>query len=201
MLEVNQATLRTWADRGLIRVYRTPGGHRRFSWDGVQALLASPPDTSRGRQEREFGELALRRIRRRLHGRSMEGEHWYERIDGESRRRMGLFGRRLLTLVTDYLNRRQRRSELLEEARLVGEEYGAQMGHLGLCLEDVMRAFAFFRNSLMDCLEEPRTPGVSWQQVNLVTDEVLLALARAYEGSLAAGARKAASLAEVKKPP
>ena len=190
MLEVNQATLRVWADRGLIRVYRTPGGHRRFARDDLQALLDSPTDAHHGRQERDFGELALRRIRRRLHGRTVGSERWYERFDEEGRSRMRLFGRRLLTLATDFLNRRGRRHELLEEARFLGEEYGAEMARRSLSLEDAMRAFAFFRNSLMDGIRETPGSGLSssqahhiWQQVNMITDEVLQGIARAYQRS------------------
>ena len=39
-LNVHPATLREWADRGRIRTFRTPGGHRRFSVEDVDALAA-----------------------------------------------------------------------------------------------------------------------------------------------------------------
>ena len=38
MLDVSDTTLRQWADSGYIRVYRTPGGHRRFLKDDVEAF-------------------------------------------------------------------------------------------------------------------------------------------------------------------
>ena len=51
-----------------------------------------------------------------------------------------------------------------------------------------MQAFSFFRNSLMDGLQEALGSSISsaqvyqaWQQVNLVTDEVLQAIVRAYQ--------------------
>ena len=43
LLQVNEATLRQWADHGHLRVYRTPGGHRRFYRDDVLALTKSNP--------------------------------------------------------------------------------------------------------------------------------------------------------------
>ena len=188
MLEVSQATLRSWANRGIIRTYRTPGGHRRFSRDDLQALMEGTGGTSGGKQEQSLGDLTLRRIRRRLHGRTVVSQHWYETMDEESRSRLRLFGRQLLTIAMDYLNRRGRRAELLQEARFLGEEYGTEMARLALSLEEVMQAFSFFRNSLMDGLQEALGSSISpvqvyqaWQQVNLVTDEVLQAIVRAYQ--------------------
>ena len=190
MLEVSQATLRSWANRGIIRTYRTPGGHRRFSRDDLQALVDGTASGLDGKQGHNLGDLALRRIRQRLHGRTVVSQHWYETVDEESRNRLRLFGRRLLSLAMDYLSRRGRRSELLEEARFLGEEYGTEMARLSLSLQEVMQAFSFFRNSLMDGLQEALGSSISstqvyqaWQQVNLVTDEVLQAIARAYQRS------------------
>src|SRR6266496_1212828 len=40
-LDVHPATLRQWADRGRVRAFRTPGGHRRFSAEDVDTLLAT----------------------------------------------------------------------------------------------------------------------------------------------------------------
>ena len=190
MLEVSQSTLRSWANRGIIRIYRTPGGHRRFSSDDLQALMESASGASGGKQEHNLGDTTLRRIRRRLHSRTVVNQHWYETMDEESRSRLRIFGRQLLTLTMDYLNRRGRRPELLQEARFLGEEYGTEMARLPLSLEEIMQAFSFFRNSLMDGLQEALGSSISpvqtyqaWQQVNLVTDEVLQAMVRAYQRS------------------
>ena len=34
-LGVSRASLRKWSDQGLLRVYRTPGGQRRYSVAGL----------------------------------------------------------------------------------------------------------------------------------------------------------------------
>ena len=188
ILGINQATLRSWADQGRIRAYRTPGGHRRFSSEDIEAITggAGPPQAAD--RQRDLGDLALRRIRRRLHGRSIAGEPWHEQFDDSSRSRMRLFGRHLLTLTTDYINRRRRRPELLKEARLLGQDYGQEMVRQMLSLEDAMRAFSFFRNFLLDGLQNALGTSISsaevygtWQQVNLITDEVLESMVRVYQ--------------------
>ena len=188
VLGINQATLRSWADQGRIRAYRTPGGHRRFSREDVEAIIQSAVAPQAADRQRDLGDLALRRIRRRLHGRSIAGEPWHEQFDDSSRSRMRLFGRHLLTLTTDYINRRRRRPELLEEARLLGQDYGQEMVRQALSLEDAIRAFGFFRNFLLDGLQNALGTSISsaevygtWQQVNLITDEVLESMVRVYQ--------------------
>src|ERR1700704_1016061 len=45
VLGVSPATLRRWSDAGRVRVFTTPGGHRRFSRTALDRLL--PADRSR----------------------------------------------------------------------------------------------------------------------------------------------------------
>src|SRR5437764_13974829 len=45
MLGVSPATVRRWSDAGRLRVFTTPGGHRRFSRSALERLL--PADRSR----------------------------------------------------------------------------------------------------------------------------------------------------------
>src|SRR3954451_18491337 len=40
-LGVSAASLRKWSDRGLVCVYRTPGGQRRYSQDDLARFLVS----------------------------------------------------------------------------------------------------------------------------------------------------------------
>ena len=48
-LGVSAASLRKWSDEGLVPVYRTPGGQRRFEAGDLEAFLDSmrQPTTSR----------------------------------------------------------------------------------------------------------------------------------------------------------
>ena len=47
-LGVSAASLRAWSDRGLLRVYRTPGGQRRFSIDDLDRFKRSMQQPPRG---------------------------------------------------------------------------------------------------------------------------------------------------------
>ena len=46
VLGVSPSTIRRWGDTGMVRTFVTPGGHRRFSRAGLEALLPDRP-TSR----------------------------------------------------------------------------------------------------------------------------------------------------------
>lgn len=198
LLGVNESTLRRWADAGHIRSFRTPGGHRRFSEDDLQAMIAG-----RGAQGRapyaSLGQLAVTRIRRRLQRGRGQAAQWYARISQEDRERLRPLGRRLVALVSEYLAKGSRRSRLLEEAREVGREYGQELAKDGLSLRDAVEAFSFFRRSLDDtAMELAQKSNLSaeesveiWELLSGLADQVLLAIAEAYQetGAVASAAR------------
>ncbi len=190
MLQVNEATLRRWADRGLVRSYRTPGGHRRFALDDIRALTeqtqVAPPQSKETKMD--LAETALKHIRRRLHQRAVASQAWFDQIPEADRTRLRLFGHRILTLASDFAMGRGKRQQLVAEARAVGEEYGGEMARLGLPLEHATQAFNFFRNSLVEGLQEATPEADSpevvyriWRQVNIITDEVLQGIVRSYD--------------------
>jgi excisionase family DNA binding protein len=47
-LGVSAASLRKWSNQGLVRVYRTPGGQRRFSIDDLDNFKRSMRQPPRG---------------------------------------------------------------------------------------------------------------------------------------------------------
>jgi excisionase family DNA binding protein len=189
LLQVNEATLRRWADRGLVRSYRTPGGHRRFAQEDLRALTErSHPSPAESPGTDSLAQAALRHIRRRLHQRAVSSQAWHEHILDQDRPRLRLFGHRILTLASDFALGHGKKQALLAEARLVGEEYGDEAARLGLPLEHTVQAFAFFRNSLVESLQEappqedsPASVYRTWRQVNTITDEVLQGTTRSYD--------------------
>ncbi len=189
LLGVNESTLRRWADAGHVRSFRTPGGHRRFSEEDLHGLVAGRGGGG-GEPYSSLGQLALTRIRRRLsQGRAQAP--WYTSISEEDRERMRALGHRLVGLVSEYMTKGSRRSQLIDEAREVGHEYGRELlrDHLGI--RDAVEAFTFFRKGLDDsAMELAQKNDLSseeavevWELLSNLADQVLLAIAETYEGA------------------
>jgi excisionase family DNA binding protein len=175
LLAVNRATLRQWADNGYLRVYRTPGGHRRFLRDDVLVFTqGTQPATNRDSREDTEGS-ALRRIRRRLQQEKVAQQPWYQSVEEEGRDRMRLFGRRLLSLLVREPSRRHRQ-EALAESNMLGHEYGSEMADRGVPLRDTIEAFIFFRTLVLDSTH-PR----AWSQILELADRVLVGVAESYQ--------------------
>jgi excisionase family DNA binding protein len=179
LLQVSQATLRHWADAGHLRVYRTPGGHRRFAREDLLALTSRQPDFHATDTPDKLEDAALRRIRRRLNHEEVARQPWYQSVEEEGRDRMRLFGRRLLSLLVQGLPRRRasgRRQAGLAEALMLGHEYGAEMSERNVPLKDTVEAFIFFRTLVLDSTEN-RTWGATLE----LADQVLVGVVESYQ--------------------
>lgn len=182
-LGINDATLRQWADRGRLPVYRTPGGHRRFLREDVEALVRErfSGQTEPAANSDDSETQVLRRIRRKLSQTDFSKQTWLESFRAEGRDRMRLFGRRLLSLLLQ--NRLQgsgrRRGETLSETHMLGHEYGSEMAARGVPLTDSVQAFLFFRQAVVDTVQTDQL-----QQVIEISDQVLLGLVDAYSARL-----------------
>ena len=185
LLNVDESTLRRWADAGQVRTFRTPGGHRRFAESDVRAIV-----NGRGRkqlQSSDVEEVATRRIRRQVHSRG--NADWYASVDDAQREKLRGMGRRLMSLVADYVARRGKKTSLLEEAKATGAQYGEELAGAGMSLSQAMHAFTFFRRSLdqsaKQALSKQGTPQAEavevCEQIMALADEVLLGIAGAYE--------------------
>jgi excisionase family DNA binding protein len=193
MLGVDQSTLRRWTDAGKIRSFRTPGGHRRFAEADVEAIIAGHGSHPGSGRYGDLSGLAIARIRRHLHRGRGQQAVWYrgvdEIVDEKEKERLRLLGRRLVDLVSEYLDRRSRKADLLEEAKAIGVEYGQELARSGLPLGQALDAFTFFRKSIDETtrqaaqrsdLSAQETLEACQQVINL-TDRVLFGIAQAYE--------------------
>ena len=193
LLGVNESTMREWADRGVIRSFRTPGRHRRFSQDDITRLMEGRSREGQGNGVQQWSDTAVRKIRRRLHRPKAEVFPWQTKLDEEGTERLRLFGRRLLQLAMEYSSLRRPQPELLAEARLIGEGYGREVKRQEVPLEEGARAYTFFRNSFVDILSEswenqrhaPWELPDLWKQGSTILDEVLLAMIAAYQETAA----------------
>ena len=176
LLDVSNTTLRQWADNGYLRVYRTPGGHRRFLRDDVESFANAPEQAQEQGREDAIEDSALRKIRRSLSRNDVVKQSWYQSVEEEGKDRMRLFGRRLLSLLLQEPGPRRRRQELLEEAHMVGREYGTQMSERGVSLKDTIEAFVFFRTMVLDS-----TNSGAWNRIIEAADRVLVGMADSYQ--------------------
>ncbi|MFN3974601.1 MAG: helix-turn-helix domain-containing protein [Dehalococcoidia bacterium] len=185
LLGVHQATLRLWADRALLPVYRTPGGHRRFRREDVLALTQrqAPQDFPR-RLERSV----IRRIHASLKRKEAQALAGLSHIDESARARLRLYGRRLVTVAASAVAQRRVSPRTWEEIRSLGARYGEEASNQGLSLTDLIQIYLFFRTmmdrTLADALRS-MAPGEAkmarWRQASALADAVLQAMVEAYE--------------------
>ena len=142
---VHPATLRVWADEGYVKTFRTPGGHRRFLASEIEAMLAPARTPAEVPMVRDLVDVARREIStlQRLH------QGWLTAFPQESRGPWRDSGRRLIGLAIQYVSRRQGREAVLDEGRSIGILYGRQCAAGGMSLSNTVRAFLFFRESLL----------------------------------------------------
>jgi len=198
LLGVNESTLRRWADAGHVRSFRTPGGHRRFSEDDLHGLVAGQSATTEREPYTAISNLALSRIRRRLQRGRGHDAPWYTSLPEDQRDALRPLGRRLVSLVSEYLTRGSRRGPLLEEARGIAREYGTQVSHDGLSFRDTIDAFVFFRKTLDEtAMEEAQKAGMTvdkalelWELLSTLEEQMLLSIAESYEQAEAVSARR-----------
>ena len=191
LLNINEATLRHWADKGMIRTFRTPGGHRRLAREDIEALMANGQPYAHGGQAPLLTSQAavLPYIRRKLsaaaHG---HGPAWHTRFDSASQGRMRVMGRDLLSLCMESLGT-HRPPDLMAKAKALGVTYMGESQAQGLSLAEAVEAFLFFRSALLEALRPAlaRHSGSayelsrSWQQLSRVTDEVLLHMTHGFQ--------------------
>jgi len=188
LLGVNESTLRRWADAGHVRSFRTPGGHRRFSEEDLRSLVAGQ-STATHEPYSSISNLALSRIRRRLQRGHEQSAPWYSHLDENDRERFRPLGRRLVGIVSEYLDSGSNRGRLSEEVQEIGHEYGRELARDGFTMREFLEAFTFFRKGLDDTAMEvsqksdlPAEDAVEvWELLSNLADQVLLAIAEAYE--------------------
>jgi excisionase family DNA binding protein len=190
MLGVHISTLRQWADSGKIPTVRTPGGHRRFAESDVQALLEPEPLQPLGAQL--LVQSALGHTRLEVSGGKLSEQDWYRRFNETDKAEHRDLGRKLLSMVTQYLTQPSDRQAILEDARALGRSYGERSLVNKLTLTEAVRAFLYFHDLLADSvIQMSETVGQkanidlvsTYQQINVFIDEVMLAMLGVYEKS------------------
>ena len=136
-LNVHPATLREWADKGRIRTFRTPGGHRRFSVEDVDAVASeSAPELAL------FMSALVGQARLATTDGKLASESWYSRFDGPAKERQRDLGHDLMRLLVAYLGDMDK--DWSAEVRALGDRYARLAHDVGLSMGDAMRAFHLF---------------------------------------------------------
>lgn len=147
MLGVSPATLRRWSDAGRLRVFTTPGGHRRFSRSALERLL--PADRAR-RPSIGGAGLSPSRIARTYRRASREAAPelpWVLALSDEQRILFRERGHILAASLLQYLDatRPETAAHHLEEASGSAADYGTVAASLGLSLSQTVEGFLRFR--------------------------------------------------------
>jgi excisionase family DNA binding protein len=189
ILGVDESTLRRWADAGRLRVYRTPGGHRRFSLVNLEEMVAGD---ARHRGSEDIERMAVARIRRQLQRARQQEDGWYSNLSDASRQQLRDLGRRLVEMVGEYMDKRNRHGGLLDEALQIGGDYGHILIDSGLPLPSAIGAYIGFRKTIDETTRQAATRESlpadealeALGQVHVLGDQVLLGIAAAYEATV-----------------
>ena len=147
VLGVSPATLRRWSDAGRLRVFTTPGGHRRFSRSALERLL--PADRSR-RPSIGGGGLSPGRISRTYRRASRDVSPqlpWVLALTDEQRVLFRERGHDLAARLLQHLDATlpEAAEHYLEQAAESASEYGLAAAGLGLSLNQTVEGFLRFR--------------------------------------------------------
>jgi excisionase family DNA binding protein len=200
LLGVSPSTVRRWGDSGLVRTYTTPGGHRRFSRVGLEAMLPTRP-TGRASLA-DLGETPGRLARGYRKSADDAPVHmpWVTELDATKRDRFRGYGRGIVTSLLAALETDDagRRAELLRSAEDACSNYGRLAAGESLGASMTADIFLRFRRPFLDELSsvarrrEFDATGTSAliADANAALDGLLLATLRGWEAAtLGAGRR------------
>lgn len=187
-LDVHPTTLRRWADQGDMPFMLTPGGHRRFSTEDIEAFQARRHGLTLSKpMPQMWSEQALMRTRRELS--TADAPPWLSRLDDDQKSAHRRLGRQLMGLTLQYLSNENDEASFLAEARTIGRLYGRMGQKHEMPLSGALQLLMFFRDTLLEtALELPLANRIKTEaNVNLVRrlnrllNEVQLAIAEVYE--------------------
>lgn len=189
-LGVHYTTLRGWADRGEIPVFRTPGGHRRFSVADLRRFLAERSSSLARVDESGLVDVALVRVRQEMEREAIVAQRWHYPLEGDAQQERRQRGRQLFALAVSYVLKPHQRARILENGRELGFAYGQEAVDSGVSLAETGRAVQFFRRQLVEVMRaedgEQGRDAADVQIERLIDqfiDEVLYAVLDGYEQS------------------
>jgi excisionase family DNA binding protein len=191
-LGIHFTTLRSWADNGDIQVFRTPGGHRRFSLGDLRRFLDERVGRPSGADAEHMVTAVIKHVQHEMTLLERDQLRWHYALDDQASQRRRQRGQQLFSLALAFVLKPALRPRLLEEGRKLGIEYGQEVYQSKVSLADAGRAVRFFRNQLVQAVQAEETPELLdaddlriQQQIDLFLDEVLYAVLTGYAEQLA----------------
>ena len=190
MLGVHPLTLRSWAEKGHIPHFRTPGGHRRFREADLLEFLAK---INRGDSEPKLESVAHRAVQRAIA--TLPGTEGFvarpikgPAVTEEQRAEMRSVGQNLLRLSLQYVSDTHNEA-VMEEGRKIGRAYGAFARRHQMRMSEMVATFNFFRDAIIeamfnapeDAAELDASNPTLYRRLNRFFNEVLLATVKAVE--------------------
>lgn len=187
-LGVHFTTLRNWADNGEIQVFRTPGGHRRFSLADLRRFLDERVGRLSAVDTANVVTAVIQHVHHEMARIPRDQLRWHYELDDQGSQRRRQRGQQLFALALSFVLKPALRPRLLEEGRKLGVEYGREAYASHVTLVDAGRAVRFFRNQLIQAVRAEESPDLLdaddlriQQQIDLFLDEVLYAVLAGYD--------------------
>ena len=187
LLGVHFTTLRKWSDEGEIRVFRTPGGHRRFSVADLRRFLADRVKHESPTDAEAFVDAAVGQVRAEIEKLREEHMTWAQALTESARDHTRQRGRQLFSLAIAYVVKPSQRDRLMAEGQQLGFEYGEDAAASGMPLVETGRAVQFFRSQLSKVVRAENSYGLDADDLRIQNaidhfiDEVLYAVLSGYE--------------------
>ena len=179
-LNIHPATLRDWADRGRIRTFRTPGGHRRFSGEDVEALAGeAAPELAL------FMSALVGQARLATSAGQLASESWYSRFDDAAKERQRELGHDLMRVLVAYLGDTEK--DWSGDIRTLGDRYARLAHDSKLSLGDALRAFHLFDGLVASSVKQMSAVQAGGladfeRHVGWFLNEVRVAMVESYSG-------------------
>ncbi len=203
LLGVSPSTVRRWGDSGMVRTFVTPGGHRRFSRAGLEALLPDRPTTRPALSDLGGTAGRLARGYRRAADENPARMPWVAELGEEERERFRGYGRSIVTSLVAALDSEDpaQRTAQLREAEDACAAYGRLARQGDLAVSMTADLFLRFRRPFLTELGQlarrreldARTTAALMADANTALDELLLATLRGWEASSSTPRRRSRS--------
>ncbi len=186
LLGVHPLTLRSWAEKGYVPHYRTPGGHRRFRRDELLAFIAK---MNQGEPEDAVATAARQAVRDAIStlppaDASQPVHREKLAVVDAQKEAMRESGQELLRLTIQYVSGAEGK-DVLTRARNIGQTYGEFSARHGMSICETVATFNFFQDTIINATFDSQAIDATnpqlYRRLNRFFNQVLLETVRAAE--------------------